>query len=89
MILDLKKLPDFIKETLSKQNDIQVIAKDFVTAKGTMYLGRGFSYPIAMEGALKLKELSYIHAEGYAAGEMKHGPLAFDRRWHASDRFST
>jgi glucosamine--fructose-6-phosphate aminotransferase (isomerizing) len=76
MILDLKKLPDFIKETLSKQNDIQVIAKDFITAKGTMYLGRGFSYPIAMEGALKLKELSYIHAEGYAAGEMKHGPLA-------------
>jgi len=61
---------------LSKQNDIQVIAKDFITAKGTMYLGRGFSYPIAMEGALKLKELSYIHAEGYAAGEMKHGPLA-------------
>ena len=76
MILDLKKLPDFIKETLSKQNDIQVIAKDFITAKGTMYLGRGFSYPIAMEGALKLKELSYIHAEGYAAGEMKYGPLA-------------
>jgi len=75
-VLDLKKLPDLIKETLSKQKDIQVIARDFITAKGTMYLGRGFSYPIAMEGALKLKELSYIHAEGYAAGEMKHGPLA-------------
>jgi len=76
LILDIKRLPDFIKETLNKQNDIQVIARDFITAKGTMYLGRGYSYPIAMEGALKLKELSYIHAEGYAAGEMKHGPLA-------------
>ena len=74
--MDLQKLPELIKETLNKQNDIQVIARDFITAKGTMYLGRGYSYPIAMEGALKLKELSYIHAEGYAAGEMKHGPLA-------------
>ena len=76
MISDLLKLPDFVKETLSKQNDIQVMAREFINAKGTMYLGRGYSYPIAMEGALKLKELSYIHAEGYAAGEMKHGPLA-------------
>ena len=76
LVLDLKKLPEFIKETLSKQSDIQVIARDFITSKGTMYLGRGYSYPVAMEGALKLKELSYIHAEGYAAGEMKHGPLA-------------
>ena len=76
LILDLKKIPDHIEETLSKQKDIQVIARDFINAKGTMYLGRGYSYPIAMEGALKLKELSYIHAEGYAAGEMKHGPLA-------------
>ncbi|MDC0215976.1 glutamine--fructose-6-phosphate transaminase (isomerizing) [Candidatus Pelagibacter sp.] len=76
LIVDLKKLPDLVKETLSKQNDIQIMARDFISAKGTMYLGRGYSYPIAMEGALKLKELSYIHAEGYAAGEMKHGPLA-------------
>ena len=76
LISDLIKLPDFVKQTLSKQKDIQIIARDFVTAKGTMYLGRGYSDPIAMEGALKLKELSYIHAEGYAAGEMKHGPLA-------------
>ena len=76
LVKDLIKLPNFIKETLAKQNDIQIIARDFITAKGTMYLGRGYSYPIAMEGALKLKELSYIHAEGYAAGEMKHGPLA-------------
>ncbi len=53
LILDLIKLPDFIKQTLSKQKDIQIIARDFITAKGTMYLGRGYSYPIAMEGALK------------------------------------
>ena len=76
LVLDLKKLPEFIEQTLNKQKDIQIIARDFINAKGTMYLGRGYSYPIAMEGALKLKELSYIHAEGYAAGEMKHGPLA-------------
>ena len=76
LILDLRNIPDLIEETLNKQKDIQEIARDFIKAKGTMYLGRGLSFPIAMEGALKLKELSYIHAEGYAAGEMKHGPLA-------------
>ncbi len=76
LVDDIINLPDLIKETLSKQKEIQDIARDFINAKGTMYLGRGYSYPIAMEGALKLKELSYIHAEGYAAGEMKHGPLA-------------
>ena len=75
-IKDLNELPSLIKEVLSKQNEIQIIAKDFIDSKGTMFLGRGFSYPIALEGALKLKELSYIHAEGYPAGEMKHGPLA-------------
>ena len=57
-------------------NDIQAIVSTFNEAKGSMFLGRGFSYPIALEGALKLKELSYVHAEGYPAGEMKHGPLA-------------
>jgi len=76
LIEDITKLPELIKKTLSKQKEVQEIARDFIDAKGTMYLGRGYSYPIAMEGALKLKELSYIHAEGYAAGEMKHGPLA-------------
>ena len=76
LIDDIINLPDLIKETLSKQKEIQEIARDFINAKGTMYLGRGYSYPIAMEGALKLKELSYLHAEGYPAGEMKHGPLA-------------
>ena len=69
-------MPLLIKETLTKQNEIQIIAKDFINSKGTMFMGRGFSYPIALEGALKLKELSYLHAEGYPAGEMKHGPLA-------------
>ena len=52
------------------------MAKEFLDAKGSMFLGRGNSFPIALEGALKLKELSYLHAEGYPAGEMKHGPLA-------------
>ena len=64
------------KWTLNSQDKVQVIAKDFLKAKGAMFLGRGLSFPIALEGALKLKELSYLHAEGYPAGEMKHGPLA-------------
>ena len=73
---DLKELPDLVRQTLLTDNKIQTISKTFNDAKGSMFLGRGFSYPIALEGALKLKELSYIHAEGYPAGEMKHGPLA-------------
>ncbi|MDB2545468.1 glutamine--fructose-6-phosphate transaminase (isomerizing) [Candidatus Pelagibacter bacterium] len=75
-IKDLKNLPKLIEKTLLIDNDIQAIASTFNEAKGSMFLGRGFSYPIALEGALKLKELSYVHAEGYPAGEMKHGPLA-------------
>ena len=75
-IKDLKNLPKLIEVTLLVDNDIQAIASTFNEAKGSMFLGRGFSYPIALEGALKLKELSYVHAEGYPAGEMKHGPLA-------------
>jgi len=73
---DLKELPKLIEKTLLTDNKIQNISNTFNEAKGSMFLGRGFSYPIALEGALKLKELSYIHAEGYPAGEMKHGPLA-------------
>ena len=73
---DLKELPKLVEQTLSIDNKIQTISSTFNEAKGSMFLGRGFSYPIALEGALKLKELSYIHAEGYPAGEMKHGPLA-------------
>jgi len=75
-IKDLKKLPKLVEETMLTDNRIQNIINTFNEAKGSMFLGRGFSYPIALEGALKLKELSYIHAEGYPAGEMKHGPLA-------------
>jgi glucosamine--fructose-6-phosphate aminotransferase (isomerizing) len=75
-IKDLKNLPKLIEETLLVDNDIQAITSTFNEAKGSMFLGRGFSFPIALEGALKLKELSYVHAEGYPAGEMKHGPLA-------------
>ena len=73
---DLKELPKLIEQTLMTDNKIQSISSTFNEAKGSMFLGRGFSFPIALEGALKLKELSYIHAEGYPAGEMKHGPLA-------------
>ena len=73
---DLKELPKLVEKTLQTDNKIQTISNTFNEAKGSMFLGRGFSYPIALEGALKLKELSYIHAEGYPAGEMKHGPLA-------------
>ena len=75
-IASIQKLPKLINETLSFDNKIQIISKTFNEAKGSMFLGRGFSFPIALEGALKLKELSYVHAEGYPAGEMKHGPLA-------------
>ncbi len=72
----LKKIPDALKITLEQENNIQLMAKEFLNARGSMFLGRGTSFPVALEGALKLKELSYLHAEGYPAGEMKHGPLA-------------
>ena len=75
-IKNLKILPEAIKESFKVENNIQAMAKEFLDAKGSMFLGRGLSFPIALEGALKLKELSYLHAEGYPAGEMKHGPLA-------------
>ena len=75
-IENLKKIPKFLKKTLDLETNIQILAKEFLDAKGSMFLGRGSSFPIALEGALKLKELSYLHAEGYPAGEMKHGPLA-------------
>ena len=75
-IKNLRKLPEEINKCLKLETNIQLIAKEFVNAKGSMFLGRGSSFPVALEGALKLKELSYLHAEGYPAGEMKHGPLA-------------
>jgi glucosamine--fructose-6-phosphate aminotransferase (isomerizing) len=75
-IKELRNLPKLVEQTLLVDSEIQNISSTFNEAKGSMFLGRGFSYPIALEGALKLKELSYVHAEGYPAGEMKHGPLA-------------
>ena len=75
-IKDLMLLSKCAKETLNTDNKIYNLGKDFANSKGSMFLGRGYSYPIALEGALKLKELAYVHAEGYPAGEMKHGPLA-------------
>jgi glucosamine--fructose-6-phosphate aminotransferase (isomerizing) len=75
-INDLKELPNLVEQTLLNESKIQAVSSSFTDAKGSMFLGRGFSYPIALEGALKLKELAYVHAEGYPAGEMKHGPLA-------------
>ncbi|MDA9663822.1 glutamine--fructose-6-phosphate transaminase (isomerizing) [Candidatus Pelagibacter sp.] len=75
-IKELKTLPKLVEQTLLTENKIQTVSSSFADAKGSMFLGRGFSFPIALEGALKLKELAYVHAEGYPAGEMKHGPLA-------------
>ena len=72
----LQALPEQIKAVLSQDNHIQAIAEKYYKCNNWLFLGRKFNYPIAMEGALKLKEVSYIHAEGYAAGEMKHGPIA-------------
>ena len=71
-----KDLPYKVEQTLLMRNDIKSLAKKFIGARDFLFLGRGVSFPVAMEGALKLKEISYIHAEAYAAGEMKHGPIA-------------
>ena len=72
----LSHIPAQVEAILGKDNEIEAIAKDFFRATDFLFLGRGINYPIALEGALKLKEISYIHAEGYPAGEMKHGPIA-------------
>ena len=75
-ITDLLTLPRKVEEVLELDGEIENIAKNYMNARDFLYLGRGNQYPIALEGALKLKEISYIHAEGYPAGEMKHGPIA-------------
>lgn len=75
-IEELGKIPDKIKCILEKNDDIKEIARTLTYAENAMYMGRGFNFPVALEGALKLKEISYIHAEGYPAAEMKHGPIA-------------
>ncbi len=72
----LQRIPAHIEAILSKDHEIEEIAHRFTAASDFLFLGRGVNYPIALEGALKLKEISYIHAEGYPAGEMKHGPIA-------------
>ena len=69
-------VPGQMTEAMKREHQIEVLSRDLSKAKDVLYLGRGTSYPLAMEGALKLKEISYIHAEGYAAGELKHGPIA-------------
>ena len=75
-IRGLEALPDMVSRVLAKANHIEAIAEKYYMCRNWLFLGRKYNYPIAMEGALKLKEVSYIHAEGYAAGEMKHGPIA-------------
>lgn len=76
LIKELDSIPDKMEELLKQGEDIKNISKIFTYARNFLYLGRGFNYPVALEGALKLKEISYIHAEGYPAAEMKHGPIA-------------
>lgn len=75
-IKEIRKIPKKIEKILALNDDIREIAKSMVNSTNALYLGRGVHYPVALEGALKLKEISYIHAEGYPAAEMKHGPLA-------------
>ena len=76
LLKELDKVPDFIDEALLNDSLVQELSRRYNYARDFFYLGRGYGYPTALEGALKLKEITYIHGEGYAAGELKHGPLA-------------
>ena len=76
LLLELEQVPERIKEILTDTNQIKLLAEKYKDARDFLFLGRGYNFPIALEGALKLKEISYIHAEGYPAAEMKHGPIA-------------
>ena len=76
MLVEMENIPSKVEQALKLDAQIQVIAKTFKDATNFLYLGRGYNFPVALEGALKLKEISYIHAEGYPAAEMKHGPIA-------------
>jgi glutamine---fructose-6-phosphate transaminase (isomerizing) len=76
IVRELQLIPDKIRAILRLNSQIETIAKKFADARNFLYLGRGYNFPVALEGALKLKEISYIHAEGYPAAEMKHGPIA-------------
>ena len=76
LVQDLIEVPRHLNGALALEPQIEALARDLAKSRDVLYLGRGTSFPIALEGALKLKEISYIHAEGYAAGELKHGPIA-------------
>jgi len=76
LVVELEKIPGKIEQVLQKSDQIKYIASEIKDSTNTIYLGRGVNFPVALEGALKLKEISYIHAEGYPAAEMKHGPIA-------------
>ncbi len=76
LVADLRLIPDLVSRTLDREPDVEAVAHSLKDVRDCLYLGRGINMPIAYEGALKLKEISYIHAEGYPAGEMKHGPIA-------------
>jgi glutamine---fructose-6-phosphate transaminase (isomerizing) len=76
LLQELDAIPDKVTEVLRSKDNIKAIAEKYKDAKNALYLGRGYNFPVALEGALKLKEISYIHAEGYPAAEMKHGPIA-------------
>lgn len=76
LLRDLMHMPNWVERSLQLEDEIKELARDLMHHRDFLYLGRGINYPIALEGALKLKEISYIHAEGYPAGEMKHGPIA-------------
>jgi len=76
LIKGLEEIPEKVKQVLNDTSAIEAIAEKYKDAHDFLYLGRGYNFPVALEGALKLKEISYIHAEGYPAAEMKHGPIA-------------
>ena len=76
LIAEINSIPDKIEQALTTNDQVQFIAEIYKNTRNALYLGRGFTFPVALEGALKLKEISYIHAEGYPAAEMKHGPIA-------------
>jgi glucosamine--fructose-6-phosphate aminotransferase (isomerizing) len=76
LMAELNSIPDKVEEVLKTNDIVETIAEIYKDHRNALYLGRGYSFPVALEGALKLKEISYIHAEGYPAAEMKHGPIA-------------
>jgi glucosamine--fructose-6-phosphate aminotransferase (isomerizing) len=76
LLLELEQIPEKVEAILKNASDIKAIAEKYKDASDFLFLGRGYNFPVALEGALKLKEISYIHAEGYPAAEMKHGPIA-------------